>query len=482
MSYYTRSALTPAKNISSIRRFLIVSLLGLLTAIIILLTLLNYIQLVQQNQHIFRMQLVDSAQVLDAFTSIRSLDEGGNVTAELTEPDYKTIRQLLHNKDLNSSSNYIRYRSNLVFQIWDTDNSTLLMKSPNAPNVPMNMLSYGFSDAHDADGTSWHSFSLTNNQSHRRIIIGVQNTYIHSVNVNLFLHDLAILIVMYFFIAIVVLAIVEIGLAPVKRIAAEVSERHAHNLTPFDPTEAPVEILPLLIELNKLFRRVETTLEREKRFAADAAHELRTPLAALKTQVEVAIREKNKDERVRILNNIIDGTNRFAHVVEQLLTLSRLEPDSNYQMRPLDLNTAAQTVAADLAPIAIKKHIELELHIGQSPITINANETAIGILIRNLLENAIRYTPSKGHVSLNISHSKTSATIQVIDTGPGVPLEMRERIFDRFYRQIGNTVKGSGLGLSIAKRIVDIHEGTIVAKTPANGKGLEMRVDFPLAK
>lgn len=307
-----------------------------------------------------------------------------------------------------------------------------------------------------------------------------ETTSLYKLNRYLFMRNLGILIIIYLMMAVALLLVIRYGLRSLKRIAREVSCREPDNLQAIAFKEAPIEVRPLLKELNKLFRKVNDTIEREKRFTADAAHELRTPLAALKTQVEVARRQNDAELRATILKNIISGANRCAHVIDQLLTLSRLEPQASlHQVSQVDLNQTANEMVADLAPAAIEKNIDISLHAPDRPLVILGNVTSMQILLRNLIDNAIRYTPESGQVTVTLQETAQHVCLQVIDTGPGIAAHLRQRIFERFFRELGNKCEGSGLGLSIVQQIVRLHHASIQAKPPASGTGLEMCVTFP---
>ena len=273
---------------------------------------------------------------------------------------------------------------------------------------------------------------------------------------------------------------IQLSLKHLKQVTTEVSTRDPKNLEPIDLNIVPIEIEPLIKEVNELFDKVKKTFLRERRFTADAAHELRTPLAALKTHAEVALRENNPEIFKKSITKIIQGCNRSAHVVEQLLTLSRLEPEAFLENPTLfDLNEITQELIAEVAIQALKKDIDLSLDTPSNASLIRGNRSAMGILIRNLVDNAIRYSPNGTSVSVIIKASPENITLQVIDSGPGVPLEARKRIFDRFYRQTDTKEEGSGLGLSIVKNIIRLHHGIIEAREPESGKGLEMFVSIP---
>lgn len=251
--------------------------------------------------------------------------------------------------------------------------------------------------------------------------------------------------------------------------------RDPTNLAALETSDVPVEILPLVGSLNTLLVRLEQALTNERRFTADAAHELRTPLAALKTQAQVARRADNAAQRDAALENLILGTDRATHLVEQLLTLARLDPEGESAVlkETCDLAALARRILADQTPTALSKHIELEL-TGLESVPITGNSAMLGILLRNLVDNAIRYTPSGGRVAVSVVANR----LEVTDSGPGIPEQEKQRVFDRFYRVLGTEASGSGLGLSIVQRIVDHHGAKLILETGEQGKGLSVTVVF----
>jgi two-component system sensor histidine kinase QseC len=267
-----------------------------------------------------------------------------------------------------------------------------------------------------------------------------------------------------------------------RRIADEVGQRAADRLDPVDLEIVPAEIKPLIDELNKLFLRLKQAFEREQRFSADAAHELRTPLAALKTQAQVALKATDEKERQQQLQNVIAGVDRCTHVIQQLLTLCRMSPETVTLEDPIEVDVArmAAEVIAQLAPIAVDKQIDIELIAKDTNCIIMGNATGLYALIRNLVDNAIRYTPQGGTIKVFVVRQENTLVIRVVDSGSGIPAELRARVFERFYRVLGTNTQGSGLGLAIVHQIVQLHKGTVTLKEPASGIGLEVEVTFPI--
>lgn len=465
----------------SIHRFLVFSLLTILTIVMVLLAFLNYWQIEKQNQRVFETQLINSAEVLEALIGLDIQKKQNTELGHLLRQSSKLTLDQMQSRPYNEViSLYMKYQNKVVFQVWNTQDKSLILKSTNAPKWPLSNKPAGFEHTTGLSGHVWYSFALTNKADNTRIVIAMQNEFIHSINFALFFHDLTILFIVYILIAICILWTIQFSLQPLKDVTSEIARRDADSLHPINMRMVPLEIRPLIKALNRLFKRLNDTIRREKAFTADAAHELRTPLAALKTQVEVAIREQDDEQRKHILKNIITGGNRCTHVVEQLLTLSRLEPNAkvHYQQR-VNLNDSCSQLVAELAPLAINKNVEIELHAPEKPLMVRGNQVSIGIMLRNLIANAIQYTPEGGQVSVVLSELKSRIVLQVIDSGLGISREARERIFDRFFRQLGNKTEGSGLGLSIVSQIVSLHNATIRVLTPKSGQGTEMRVSFP---
>lgn len=241
----------------------------------------------------------------------------------------------------------------------------------------------------------------------------------------------------------------------------------------------PQEIQPLTRALNALLERLQVSFDKERRFTADAAHELRTPLAGMKAQAQVASRAKDKGECRHALGLLLSGVDRATHLVDQLLTLARLDPDASLRnAQPVELRREIIEALANLAPLAIASDVELELLDGGDG-QISGEAALIEILVRNIVKNAIAHTPKGGRVTVEIQSSVRALTIIVSDTGPGMPFDLRKRAFERFYRAPGNDKQGCGLGLSIVKRIADLHGGKATLSDRKGGSGLVVRVRFP---
>jgi two-component system sensor histidine kinase QseC len=250
------------------------------------------------------------------------------------------------------------------------------------------------------------------------------------------------------------------GLRPMRRLGRALLERRPDVLDRVQLDDAPSEMVPMIDALNAMFRRIEFLLESERRFTADAAHEMRTPIAAIRAHAQVAMQGADDERRSRSLQGTIEGCDRATRLVEQLLTLSRLEADALPEERDVDLGALARRVLADIAPRAIAKHQSLELNNGPACI-IRGDETLLAVLVRNLVDNAVRYSPPSARIEVRVACGASGVRLSVEDGGPGLDDSDMRRLGGRFFRALGTAESGSGLGLSIARRIAAVHRMAI---------------------
>ncbi len=365
----------------------------------------------------------------------------------------------------------------VAFQLWERGKK-LRLHSNNAPNTLFSTDLTGFSNV-VADGHEWRVFSAWTPR-HDNLVqvaerIDSRQDITHALTLNLLLP----LLISLPLLGVLVWIAVARALNPLARLGTEVAQRKAASLEPLQPQDAPEEVMPLIDSLNTLFERVGKLIEHERRFTADAAHELRTPIAALMTQAQVARAAATDEERKRALDNVIAGCGRSARIVDQMLTLARLEPD-NAAGSPgvFDLRALARGVVAEMAPAALRKGVEIEFGEGD-PCTVPGNSDLIRIALRNLFDNAVRYSPGGSRVQILVRNAGGQSAVAVIDEGPGLSPSDREKAGQRFFRVLGNHEAGSGLGLSITRRIVDLHGGRLELRDNA-GKGLIAELLLPL--
>ncbi|MBD9372597.1 sensor histidine kinase N-terminal domain-containing protein [Rhizobium sp. ARZ01] len=268
------------------------------------------------------------------------------------------------------------------------------------------------------------------------------------------------------------------GLSPLEAVAANVARRTASDLEPLPPKTVPTEILPLISALNALFDRISASSERDRRFAADAAHELRTPLAAIKAHAQVAKRATEMQDSRRAIDNVLEGAERGARVVEQLLALARLD-QATTMLGSVDLMSVARDVVVRLVEEGGSRTMNLGLAGSMQEASVIGNVELLQVLVRNLLDNALHHTPPGTEVNISVEAQDKSVVLRVEDSGPGIPSTLRNRALDRFFRGGKTSTPGSGLGLSIVAQIVELHGGTLVLKDGPGGKGLCVEVTLP---
>jgi two-component system sensor histidine kinase QseC len=462
----------------SIRTFLLINLLLSVTLITSLAIIGNLFLAHNDIQTQLDLQLIRTTIQIEALFSNTASDKNfktiqKNIEASINPPDSHFAKG---NKQIREA--LTDYHEKTGFQIWNS-RGHLILHSKFAPKVPLSDGKPGLSTLW-LEGQSWRVFTLYNKPQKLTIIVGERSDFRQKLENQLTQDSILIMLITYPFLGFLIWVIVGRGLDTLKKVAREVSHRAPSYLEPVDVESVPNEIEPLVSELNSLFNRLQEAFEREKRFAADAAHELRTPLAALRTQTQVALRAETDTHRDEALRKVLEGVDRATHVVQQLLTLSRMLPQSTInEPTAVDLGKVATDTIAQLIPHALEKDIEVELSTPTNAPVICGNVTSIGILIRNLVDNAIRYTPEHGQVTVEIKPVANRIQLNVIDNGPGIPEQLRKRVFERFFRVIGNKATGSGLGLGIVLQIARLHEAEIELLTPSSGKGLEFRISFP---
>lgn len=270
------------------------------------------------------------------------------------------------------------------------------------------------------------------------------------------------------------------GLAPLQRVQREIAQRSHRDLSPVVEDQAPQEVRPLVHSINELMQRLERALAAQRRFIADAAHQLRTPLAGLKTQTEYALRQSDPENVRHALSQLGTGAERAIHLANQLLALARAEPGAlrAKDMPAVDLNALARGAAAEWVPTAIKQGVDLGFEGRETPVVICGDAFLLTEMMRNLIDNAIRYTGRGGEVTLRVA-GEPQAELTIEDNGPGIHVEERERVFERFYRVLGNGSDGSGLGLAIVSEIVQAHGAEITLGDAPGKSGVKVAVRFP---
>jgi signal transduction histidine kinase len=359
-----------------------------------------------------------------------------------------------------------------VVQIWDFDGARVYLSRPGKPFT--NQATLGFSDVM-VEGRQWRAYGVA---SRRRVIQVAQPFDVRrDLAATAALRTLWPLLAFVPFMAALVWWLVGRSLAPLDRLAREVKARDAATLAPVSEAGLPAEIAPVAGALNSLLARLQRSFDRERAFVSDAAHELRSPLTALKLQLQLHGRAADETARAQAIRQLDDGVDRATHLVEQLLALARSEPqDTPTPAEPVDLAEAARLAIADIFALAQARGIHLALEAPEHAL-VPGDFEALRTLARNLFDNAVRYTPAGGRVRGRIDLDEGRTQFIVEDSGPGIPQADRERVFDRFYRRDTGGGVGSGLGLAIVKGVAARHHAQ-VSLDPSSLGGLRVRVAF----
>ncbi len=359
-----------------------------------------------------------------------------------------------------------------VVQVWTGDGS-ITYSSHRRPGLPRKAV-LGFAEV-DIDGQRWRVFGTT---SRGRVIQVAQPLSVRQqLAAAAAWRSVSPLALAAPLVALAVWWLVGVSLAPLRSLVAAVRARDAESLAPLPLAGLPSELAPLGSALNALLTRLGASFEAQRSFVADAAHELRSPLTALKLQLDLARRAPDDDARAQALAGLAAGTERMRHLVEQLLTLARAEPGgADAAFAETDLAEVARLAAADTVPLAAANAVEVELDAPQ-PQLVRADAAALRILLRNLIDNAARLAGRNGRVAVQVAGEGSQAIVRVDDSGPGIPAAERSRVFDRFYRRDSGDSTGSGLGLAIVGAIAQRHGAQVrLADSPLGGLRAELRL------
>ncbi len=273
------------------------------------------------------------------------------------------------------------------------------------------------------------------------------------------------------------------GLAPLKSMQQRIHDRDPEDLSPIDPAGAPAEISPLVDAFNELLERLGQSMGAQRRLIADAAHQMKTPLAGLRTHAELALRETDPAEVRRSLEQLVRGSERAAHLIKQLLSLARMENlRDRAELHAMDLNPLARSVVTEWADVALSRDIDFGFETDDVPAPIVGHPVLLRELFANLIDNALRYTPSGGTVTARVRSDREHVVFEVEDDGPGIPEAERELVFERFYRVLGTQADGSGLGLAIVREIAREHDARVTLVDASPGRtppGTRAIVEFP---
>ncbi len=363
--------------------------------------------------------------------------------------------------------------SDFVIQIWDLFGARTYLSRPGLPLINQTVLGYANLTL---QGEKWRAYGL---QTADGVIQIAQPLRVREALARAAAERVVIPLVLLLPIMVVAVAwIVRRGLSPLQYVTAEVQRRELRSLRPLGEIDLPREIAPLVKELNRLLSRLQDAFAAQRAFISDAAHELRSPLTALRLQLQLIDRAPDEAARLEARGRLGAAVERAIHLVEQLLTLARSDPeDAVSHFDTVDLAAAAADGITDTHELALARQTDMSLDAAPNVI-VRGDRDAIRTLVRNLVDNAVRYTPVHGSVRVRCWMTPEGALLEVTDTGPGIAPGDRQRVFDRFYRRAPGQESGTGLGLAIVKAIAERH-GARVALEEAPAGGLRATVRFP---
>jgi two-component system OmpR family sensor kinase/two-component system sensor histidine kinase QseC len=363
--------------------------------------------------------------------------------------------------------------SDFVVQIWDIFGARTYVSRPGLPMINQTVL--GYADL-SLRGESWRAYGL---QTADGVIQIAQPVQVRESLARAAAERVVIPLILLLPVMIGAVAwIVSRGLRPLRFVTTEVQRRDVSSLAPLGTENLPREIEPLVGELNRLLERLQLAFAAQRAFISDAAHELRSPLTALRLQLQLLDRAPDEAAGIEARTRLGNAVERAIHLVEQLLTLARSEPqEASANVGSVDLSAAAAEGIRDTHDLALARNIDLGLDAA-APLQVRGDPEALRTLVRNLVDNGARYTPVGGAVQVRTVGRAHEAVLEVTDNGPGIAPADRERVFDRFYRRAAAQESGTGLGLAIVKAIAERHGAKIALSDPAGG-GLRVTVSFP---
>lgn len=373
-----------------------------------------------------------------------------------------------------------RYAPKVAFQVFHE--GRLSMRSSNAPAQPLldpsGPVIDGFRTLRVGD-TRWRVFATHGRERDVRVFVGEQVESRDAILWALLRSALTPLVLALPLLGLALWWAVRRGMAPLRLLGRVLAQRSPQALQPVQLDKAPAEMVPMIEALNGLFARISTLLESERRFTADAAHELRTPIAAIRAQAQVALGAMDNAERQHALQATLQGCDRAARLVEQMLTLARLEALQAGATQTVDLKALCQQLLAEAAPLALERQQQLALDAdahAATPLRVRGEPALLTVMVRNLVDNACRYSPPGARVELRLRREAESVLLDVEDSGPGLQADEQARLGERFFRVLGSGQPGSGLGWSIVRRIAAVHQATLaVDRSPQLG-GLRVQL------
>lgn len=458
----------------SISRFLLVSLLLALFTLTSAAAYFSYRDATHEVEELFDAELAQMARVLQSMLQDQLKRSRMSHMAEALTYEPFELDHYEEGKEATPFGH--RYEKKLAFMVWNGEGEELLSSFQAVARQFRFDARQGYG-SEEIDHHHWRTFALHDTQHQLWIKVGQRDDVRDELTGEIVMHTLLPLLLTIPLLAAMIWLIVNRGLSPLRRVARQVIERNPEHLEPLPLTGVPEEIGGVVSSVNTLMGSLDDALTRERRFTADAAHELRTPLAGIRIHAQ-NLRQEGSPSTIATADQIVCGVDRMTRVVEQLLTLSRLEHDK-IETSPVNMSELVRSTLADQASQLGDKTLELALET-EDGLYVRGHEASLSILCRNLIDNAMRYTPDGGQVMIGLDRGGGEVILRVCDSGPGIAPEKRDAVLRRFYRLAGQSIAGSGLGLSIVREVIEQHRGSLQLDDSTLGtSGLCVTVRLP---
>ncbi|WP_456418151.1 ATP-binding protein [Thiolapillus sp.] len=446
----------------SIRKQVLVRVMGFLALTLLVMLLISYLKALHEIEEIFDAELAQTARLIGQIAMADG--EGKGLPSTIAVP-------------LDQSNKY-KYEKFISYQVWHGDE--LVLKSSYAPDEALSTIA-GFRDVTNGK-QRWRVFGLHLANSDYRVYTSEDTVVREELSWYFALESLGVMFWAIPLFALIIAVTVERGLHPLRRLSAEVGNRNIHQLSPVLGNHIPKELVPLVKALNALLARLNAAISRERRFTADASHELRTPLSAIRLHSQLALRAGSLEESRQSLEKVIHAVDQSTHMVEQLLALARVSPENGtVELEEIDLVDLCRDLQELLSAAAAEKGIHVVQEYPVSALRpINSNHDLLHAILRNLLDNAIRYSPPGSQVRCTIIQDDAETILSIQDDGPGIPEDQLEQVRERFTRLAGQEVQGCGLGLSIVSQAAESIGAGLILKNRADGRsGLIASIVLP---
>ena len=424
-----------------------------------------------ESEEIFSARLATSARVLEVLIA-KQLEH-----ATIANPIIIELpKELEHQHSSSEEINGHPYESKISFQIWHS-NGKLLAKSATAPDEPLGPLTEGFGKNQLGDDL-WQVFKLKSGDVW--VMVAEMDTVRDEMTGDLGVAIMTPLLIGSLILLIVIYLIAYRSFQPLQYLANVIAAREPQSIKPIKLSQTPFELKPVIDELNHLLDRVQKSFKREQQFIDAAAHEIRTPIAALQLHIENAVNAKNDLDRNQSLAEALNGLRRTTRLTEQLLTLSRVSSATDQEQQVLSLDGICREVVKNTKPLIMQRGQTIELHINDDCL-IHGEQHKIERVIQNLIDNASQYGSANGLISVSLTKVADTIRLKVSNDGDIIPASEKTKVFDPYYRILGSKSFGSGLGLAIVKEIVQQHKGTIRIEDKSAGNGVQVIIEFKSA-